>query len=353
MAGEKTEAPTPRRRQDARKKGQVAKSMEVNTALILLAAFWVMSSTGPRSVAAYTGLVRRTFSNLAMQDFTIEALRSGGMAVGATVIKMIAPLVITVVLVGVVANVGQVGLLLSSEALKPDLNRINPLNGLKRMFSLLGVVDLIKSLLKITIIGMVVYGVLRDNAATIALSSQVNLTAALSGFAQIAKTLGMRVATVMLVMAAADFLYQRYENEKSMRMSKQEIKEEMKRFENPQLKSRIRARQRQMAMNRMMAAIPAADVVITNPTHFAVALNYKKSDMFAPLVVAKGRRLVAQRIKEKAREYNVPMVENRPLARTLFKQVEIGQTIPAEMYKAVAEVLAFVYRLKSKRNTSW
>lgn len=353
MAGEKTEAPTPRRRQESRKKGQVAKSMEVNTALIMLASFWVMSSTGPRSVETYTWLVRRTFANLTTQDFTIEALRSGGMAVGAAMAQIIAPLVLTVVLVGVVSNIGQVGFLLSGEALKPDLNRINPLNGLKRMVSMRGVVELLKSLLKISIIGTVVYGVLRDNIETIALSSQGNLAAGLAGFAQIAKTLGMRVGMVMLVIAAADFLYQRYEHEKSLRMSKQDIQEEMKRYENPQLKSRIRARQRQLAMNRMMAAIPEADVVITNPTHFAVVLSYKKSDMFAPQVVAKGQRLVAQRIKEKAKEHNVPMVENRPLARTLFKQVEIGQTIPADMYKAVAEILAFVYRLKSKRNTSW
>jgi len=353
MAGEKTEAPTPRRRQEARKKGQVAKSMEINTALALLASFWVMSSTGTRSVGLYTELVRRTFSNLSAQDFTLEAIRSGGMAVGASMLQMMAPLVMTVVLVGVVSNVGQVGFLLSGEALKPDLNRINPLNGLKRMFSLRGVVDLLKSLLKISLVGFVVYGVLRDNVETIALSSQGNLAAGLAGFAQIAKTLGMRVAIVMLVMAAADFLYQRYEHEKGLRMSKQEIEEEMKRYENPQLKSRIRARQRQMAMSRMMAAIPEADVVITNPTHFAVALRYKKSDMFAPQVVAKGQRLVAQRIKEKAKEHNVPMVENKPLARGLFKQVEIGQTIPADMFKAVAEVLAFVYRLKSKQKASW
>ncbi len=346
MAGEKTEAPTPRRRADARKKGQVAKSPEVNTALILLASFWVIRSAGPKSASAYTALMQRTFTIIGTVEFTPNEIYAGGLALAVSFVQIIAPLILVVVAVGIVANLAQVGFLFSFEALKPDPSRINPLNGFKRMFALRGVVDLFKSLLKIIIIGVVVYGSLRDNIDVIIAAPHMNISAALGSLLQIAISAGMRVGVVMLVIAAADYLYQRYEFEKNLRMTKQEVQEEMKRYENPQLKARIRSRQRQIAMNRMMSAVPEADVVITNPTHYAVALRYNKKKMNAPHVVAKGQRLVAQRIKEKAKEYKVPLVENKPLARSLFGSVEIGQEIPLDLYQAVAEVLAFVYRLK-------
>lgn len=348
MAGEKNETATPRRRQDARKKGQVAKSMEVNTALILLGSFWVIKAMGPASADAYESLMKRSFTSLGTVDFTVSTITSGAMGLSLAMLKMIAPLVAAVVLIGIVANVAQTGFLMSAEALKPDPNRINPISGAKKFFSLRGVVDVLKSIAKIAIVAFVVYGALKDNLGVLIAAPRMNVEASVSGLLTIAVDAGMRVGIVMLVIAAIDFLYQRYEFEKSLKMSKQEVKEEMKQYENPQLKARIRSRQRQLAMNRMMSAVPTADVVITNPTHFAVALKYDRENMHAPQVVAKGQRLVAQRIKANAKEHGVPMVENRPLARSLFASVEIGQEIPGNLYGAVAEVLAFVYQLKEK-----
>ncbi len=345
---ERTEAPTPRRREEARRKGQVAKSVEVNSAIILLAGFWILNSAGPQSVNALSTLMRRSFSSLSSADFTLEALRAGGLAVGGFMVTATAPLVLVIMATGVVANLAQVGFLFSQEALRPDLSRINPINGFRRIFSGRGLVELIKSLLKLVVIGLVVYTTLRDNHLSVVATSRMPLSTGVSSLARVGASLGLRAAVVMLVIAAADYLFQRREFEKSLRMTRQELIEEMKRYENMQLKARIRTRQRQLAMSRMMTAIPQADVVITNPTHVAVALHYEQGKMRAPQVVAKGQRLVAQRIKEKAREHGVPLVENKPLAQALFKSVEIHQEIPMELYQAVAEVLAFVYQLKTK-----
>lgn len=352
MSGERTEQATPRRRDEARQKGQIAKSVEINSAAVMLAAFWLLRLMGSHFYDGLTTVMRRSFAHLPGIDMTIEELQGGALATGLAMIWTIAPFVLPLVLVGVVANVAQVGWLFSGKTLQPDFNKINPANGFKRLFSLRGLVDLLKSLLKVVIVGFIIYITLRDNYPTIISTSRMQLASGVSMLAQLAIEIGFRVAMVMVVIAAIDYAYQRYEHEKSLRMTKQEVKEEMKQQENPQLKSRIRARQRQLAMSRMMAAIPQADVVITNPTHFAVVLRYQQGKMAAPQVVAKGQRLVAQRIKEKAREHNIPLVENKPLARTLFKMVEVGQAVPTELYQAVAEVLAFVYRLKSLKSGS-
>lgn len=351
---DRTEAPTPRRREEARRKGQVIKSTEINSAAILLAAFWLLNTVGPDVVETMRTLMQRSFIALATASFihselTFDTLKAGGLTIGSLTLQTIAPLIGALLLVGVVANLGQVGFMFSQDALKPDFYRVSPLAGLKRVFSGRSLVELFKSSLKIVIIGFVVYKALYDNYPMIASSSRMTLTTAVSTLAQVSLAVGLRVATVMVVLAAADYLFQRHEFEKGLRMTKQEVIEEMKRFENPQLKSRIRSRQRQLAMSRMMAAVPKADVVITNPTHLAIALCYDRAKMRAPKVVAKGEQLVAERIKEKAREHRVPLVENKPLARTLFKSVEIGQEVPPELFQAVAEVLAFVFRLKANR----
>lgn len=355
---ERTEAPTPRRREEARRKGQVAKSIEINSAAILLASFWLLSVLGPGSVESLRVLMQRSFTALAAPvfmpgthnataDLTFNSVRAGGLAVGQLTLQAVTPLLGTLMLVGIAVNVAQVGIMFSQEVFKPDFNRVNPWSGLKRIFSKRGLVELLKSLLKLTVIGFVVYTTLRDNSLTLASTSRMSLAAAAGSLTQVAISVGLRVSAAMLVLAAADYLFQRREFDKSLRMTRQEVIEEMKRYENPQLKARIRSRQRQLAMNRMMAAVPKADVVITNPTHLAIALVYEHGKMRAPQVVAKGERLVAERIKEKAREHRVPLVENKPLARALFKTVEIGQEVPLDLYQAVAEVLAFVYRIKA------
>jgi flagellar biosynthetic protein FlhB len=363
MSDDRTEAPTPHRREEARRKGQVAKSMDINSATILLASFWLLNMIGHNLIESMSILMQRSFSALAAPpfilgagsataDLTLNTLRAGGLVVGQLALQAIAPLLGTLMLVGIATNLAQVGIMFSRDAFKPDFNRVNPFPGLKRIFSGQGLVELLKSLLKLIVIGFVVYTTLRDNSLIIASTSRMTLAAAGSSLTQVAMAVGLRVSVAMLVLAAADYLFQRHKLEKSLRMTKQEIIDEMKRYENPQLKARIRSRQRQLAMNRMMADVPKADVIITNPTHLAIALVYEQGQMRAPRVVAKGERLVAQRIKEKAREHQVPLVENKPLARALFKSTEIGQEVPLELYQAVAEVLAFVFRIKTGRKAS-
>jgi len=348
MSDDRTERATPYRRNEARKKGQVAKSVEVNSAIIILAAFWLLTITVPLSYQAVSTLMKQSFSALSTTDITLTALRSQGLVIAWLMIQAVAPLALSLLVLGVIANLGQVGLLLSPQAIQPDFKKINPLTGFKRLLSPRGLVELLKSLFKIGVIGFVVYLTLSNNYDNIVATATMSIQSGIETLAQIALAIGRQAGWAMLVIAIIDFFYQRYEFEKNLRMTKQEVKEERKRFENPFMKSRIRQRQRQMAMSRMMAAVPKADVVITNPTHFAVALRYDKNKMQAPEVVAKGERLVAQRIKELARENNVPLYEDKPLARTLFKTAEIGHLIPVDLYQAVAEVLAFVYRLKAQ-----
>ena len=321
--------------------------MELNAALGLLAGFWILNSSGPKLAASMKSWMSRTFESLPTTDLTQQTVVDGSLNVGMAFLGALAPILATILVVGVISNLVQVGLMFSQTALAPDFNRINPLTGLKRIFSARGMVELLKSLLKLTVIGYVVYAALSAEYPTIASSSQMDLTAAVSVLSRIGGAVGMRGAAAMLIIAMADYMYQRFDFEKNLRMTRQELIEEMKRYENQEMKARIRSRQRQMALSRMMAAIPKADVVITNPTHLAIALRYEKGKMQAPTVVAKGQRLVAERIKEKAREHNVPLVENKPLARALFKSAEVGQEIPIELYQAVAEVLAFVMRLRS------
>jgi flagellar biosynthetic protein FlhB len=346
---ERTEAPTPRRREDARRKGQVAKSVDVNSAVVLLAGIWLLNSGGSRFIDALATVMRRSFTSLTATDFTLNTLRSGGMAIGGLVLQALLPVLVGVMVAGVIANVAQVGFMLNGEAFKPDANRINPLSGFKRILSARGLVDLLKSVFKIAAIGLVVYTGIRDNYPAISSFGQMALMTAANHLSQVAISICLRAAVVILVIAAADYVFQRKEHEKSLRMSHQEVIEEAKRYENAELKNRIRSRQRQLAMSRMMAAVPNADVVITNPVHLAVALRYEQGKMRAPQVVAKGQRLTAERIKETAREHEVPVVENQTLARALFKSAEVGHEIPADLYHAVAEVLAFVYRLHHGR----
>lgn len=351
MSSERTEAATPRRRQEARQKGQIAKSVEINSAAILLAAFWLISVTGPRFIESLRMLMQHSFSALSTPEITFNTLHTASLTIGGIMVQTVGPLVLTLMVVGVAANLVQVGFLFSPQALQPDPGHINPLNGFRRIFSERGLVELVKSLLKLAVISAVVYMGLRDNYSTVVAASRMALSSGIGILFQLGVTVGLRTAVAMLVIAIADYLFQRWQFEKNLRMTKQEVKEEMKRYENPQLKARIRSRQRQLAMSRMMAAVPEADVVITNPIHLAIALRYESGKSHAPRIVAKGQRLVAERIKEKARQHRVPMVENKPLAQALFKSVEIGQEVPADLYQAVAEVLAFVYRLKSTPKT--
>jgi len=262
---------------------------------------------------------------------------------------ILAPLLIAMPVVGVLANVAQSGFLISSKQVTPDFSRINPMDGFKRLFSLRIVVELIKTTAKLGIVGWLLYRAYVDSFPVFLSLSGADLGGALGLFVSTAFSTAFTVGGAFLILALADYGYQRWEFMRGARMTKQEIKEEYKQSEgSPEIRAAIRRRQRRMAMSRMMQDVPTADVVVTNPTHFAVALRYRGDEMAAPKVIAKGQDLIAQRIKQIARENNVPVVENKPLARALFAAVEVDQEIPYDLFQGVAQILAYIYSLKRR-----
>lgn len=346
---DKTEAPTPRRRHEARQEGQVARSVELSSAIGLLAALLILKFTGPALAARLRGLMIDSLTHFPTKDLTLGDLSSYLVRILLDVGTAFAPLVIGVAIVGFSATAMQVGLMISGKPLQPKFERLNPIAGIGRMFSARAGVELLKSIAKVAAVGYIVFAFLRDNSAEIAGMMGVDYRQTCSRIGTLTWDLLFRATLVMFVIAAGDYLFQRFQHEKQLRMTKQELKEDIKRTEgDPMVKSRIRQKQREATQRRMMHEVPKADVVITNPTHFAVALRYDADRSPAPVVVAKGRGLVAQKIRQIAQENNVPIVENVTLARSLYASVEIGDQIPADLYQAVAEILAYVYRL-SKR----
>lgn len=349
LFAEKTEAATPKRRQEMRQKGQVPKSRELVTALMLLISFWSLKLL---SKYLFNDLIVATRSFLSFSKdidsrFEMENLMQTLLYCMFVIAKVLGPILLIIAITAIAINYLQVGYIFSMKPLMPSFNKLNPIQGFKRLFSKNSFVELLKSIFKIGVIGYVVYDYFADNYRIIPelIGMDVQNTTVFIGNTII--SIGIRAAVVLLVMSVFDYAFQLWDYEKSIRMSKQEVKDEYKQIEgNPQIKSKIREKQRQMALRRMMAEVPKADVIITNPTHFAVAVKYNAAESDAPLVVAKGKDLIAQKIKETAKENKVPVVENKPLAQTLYKTVEIGDKIPAELYKAVAEVLAFVYSLR-------
>ena len=346
--GEKTEEPTAKKRSDARNKGQVARSQELNTAFVLMAGFlalrvlweYVYVNISEYTIYLYTHLSQSTSTE------SIGELFIGIMLLLA---KTVMPIMLAILIVGLGINLYQVGIVLSTERLEPKLSNLNPINGFGRIFSKRSLVELVKSILKIIIIGYFLYLYLKDQIPFLPQFIFFDLPHSLATAADIIFDMAFQVIGVIMLMAAADYKYQQWQTTQDLKMSKQEVKDEYKQMEgDPQIKGKIKQKQRQMAMQRMMKEVPKADVIITNPTHLAIALQYKKG-MVAPLVVAKGQDLVADRIKQIAREHHVIIVENKPVARALYSAVEVGGTVPAELYQAVAEILAYVYRIKHRR----
>jgi flagellar biosynthetic protein FlhB len=349
FAGEKTEKATPKKRQDARKKGQTAKSQDISTAVVLLAVFLFLKLAGNYLKTGIFSLFKNSFQDYMLMNTTSGNLRVIFLAVIKNLAFYLGPILLVALIAGVAANLAQVGFMFTSEALQPKLEKINPISGFKRIFSVRSIVELVKSLLKISFVGIVTFTVLWKRMPDILILSQKSVGADLVILGSLSVQMGLYASGALLFLALLDFLYQKYDFEKSIRMSKQDIKDEYKNTEgDPLIKSRIKQRQREMAMRRMMQEVPHADVVITNPTHYAVAIRYDEGKRDAPFVVAKGVDYTAQKIKQIAKENEVMTVENRPLARALYSQTEIGDTIPEEFFKAVAEILAFVYRAKNK-----
>jgi len=349
FAGEKTEKATPKKRQDTRKKGQVAKSQEINTAVVLLVVFGVLSFTGEYMLEGIMTIMNYAFSDVMLTSLTESNFKTLFINILLKFALVLSPVLAAAVIGAVISNYMQVGILFSTESIKFKLEKINPLSGFKRMFSVRSVVELLKSLLKITVIGLVTFTVLWGKMDEILSLSNKSIGSTLVSLAKLSVQMGLYASLALLILALMDYMYQRYDYEKNIRMSKQDIKDEYKNMEgDPLIRSKIKQKQREMAMQRMMQDVPTADVVITNPTHYAIALKYDEDKYDAPYVVAKGVDYVAQKIKLVAKENNVMTVENRPLARAMYNQVEIGDLVPEDFYKAVAEILALVYQTKER-----
>lgn len=348
-SSEKSFKATPRRREEARRKGQVFKSTEMVSALLLASFIGVLKFWFPSIIDKVMELFVHIYSM--PYDWSINTVAAVSREVGLVVAQIMAPLLIVGALVATGANYVQVRSLFTVEPLKPQLSRISPISGAKRMFGVRAWVELAKALLKVIFIGYFIYATFRDNFEVFPAMARFTVGQGAVFIGGLVIDLGWKIALSFFIIAAIDFLYQWWDYEKNLRMSHQEIKQEYKQTEgNPQIKGEIKRKQRAMSLNRMIQDLKKADVIVTNPTHYAVALRYSPEEGdTAPIVVAKGADHLALRIKELAKEYEIVTVENRPLARALYDQAEIGQAIPTELYKAVAEVLAFVYRLKKKR----
>jgi flagellar biosynthesis protein FlhB len=349
FSGEKTEQATPKKKSEARKKGQVAKSSELPGAFIIFFSFLAFLLFGGYMKDRLFRLFYGILNDLLTTEITISNVTPLFNKLLMDMLLILAPIFIISVVVAILGNYLQIGFLLTGEPLQMKFSKINPLQGAKRLFSLRSLVDLFKTLLKLTLIGVIVYLSLKGEKDKLLSLSNLPLASFLSYVSRLVVMLGIKIGLALVVLSIFDYLYQRFEYEKGLRMSKQDIKDEYKKSEgDPLIKGKIKEKQRRMALQRMMQDVPKADVVITNPTHFAVAIQYESGKMEAPKVLAKGTDFVALKIREVAKQNGIVTMENRPLARALYDQVEIGQAIPAELFQAVAEVLAYVYRLKGK-----
>lgn len=345
--GEKTEEATPKKKSDAKKKGQIGKSQEFNSAFILLTAFFALKVFGGSIYEQMANYMIFIFTNF-QEDITIEVVMNLILSVVILLAKTALVIMLCIMLIGLVINVFQVGFNFTLEPLTPSLSKLNPLAGIKRMFSLRSLVELAKSIFKIVVVGYFIVRFLKSETMTLPKLIYADLESSMQYIISLIFSLAFQICEVLVVLAILDYAYQIWQHNKSLKMSKQDIKDENKQTEgNPEIKGKIKQKQRALAMQRMMQEVPKADVVITNPTHFAIALKYEKG-MMAPVIVAKGQDLVAQKIKDVAREAKVVIVENKPLARALYATTEVGDVVPQELYKSVAEVLAYVYRLKKK-----
>ena len=351
FAGEKTEPATPRHRQRVRQRGQVAVSRELTSALILLASGLAMTTFSGQALGQIGRLSEYALSEpFFAVDLTPAHLREIVPVTLSAYLKTASPIILIVMLTGALTQMVQVGLVFSGEPLMPKLERINPAEGLRRIFSRQSIVECAKALLKVTLIGFAAFDLLRKSWLKFPELISLSPLQSAQLLGDLARTMVLRIGLLLLCLAVLDYLYQRWQFEQSIKMSVQEVRDEYKEMEgDPAIRSKIRQMQRQMASRRMMQRIPEADVVITNPGHLAVALQYVPDKRNAPQVVAKGAGPLAERIKAIAKEHDIHIVENAPLAQGRYAAVEVGEEIPPTLYQAVAEVLALVFRLRRKR----
>lgn len=351
FAGEKTEKGTPKKYNDARQKGQVAKSAELASSIILVGTVSILMALGPffheRVFALFGDIFRRQLS-MEVTDANVMGLFANYVL---QLLLILAPILIVTIIIALGTNYAQIGWLFTLQPLQPKFGKLNPLNGLKNLFGLRSIIELLKSSLKLLAVGTIVYVTIWAEHDKIMSLAYVPVADIFSYAASLTVRLGLLVGITLFVLAIGDYYYHKYEHDKSLKMSKQDIKDEHKNADgDPLIKGKIKEKQRRLALMRMMQEVPKADVIITNPTHFAVALQYDASKMDAPRVIAKGQDHMALRIRQIAKENGVMTMENKPLARALYQRTDIGDAVPADLFQAVAEVLAYVYRLKGRRH---
>jgi len=344
--GEKTEDPSNKRREDFRKKGQVVQSKEVQTAALFtvvllfwmyyLPTFWTNLTTLLFSLWQASGQFEITpASTMNLAFFLLQQLA-----------YLMAPLFVLVLIVAFFSSIFQFGWLLTAKPLTPDFSKMNPISGMARFVSKKSMLEVVKSVLKVLLIGFIGYSTVLNNFEEALILVDVSIVSAISFLGRVALTIFTKICALLIFLAFLDFMFLKWEMEEKMKMSKQEVKEEFKQSEgDPHVKAQIRSIQQEMARKRMMADVPKADVVVTNPTHLSVAIQYDSEKMDAPLIIAKGADFIAMRIREIARENEIPIIENPPVAR-LLHNLEIGEHVPEDLFKAVAEILAHVYSLK-------
>lgn len=346
---EKTEAPTPRRLQEAREKGQVSKSTDLTAAVGLLTGLLLLNFYGQTILGGFMVMLRKSLALDTISSSGQLALSESWRFTVKQFCLMMGPFFLILVVIAIVINVLQVGFVFSTQPITPTFSKISPLAGFKRLFSARTAVRLAMNLGKVAIIALVAYFSIASDLPSLVGVTGLSCVEVFAYGSQLVFLLGLRLVAVLLILAVLDFAFQRWQHNKDLRMSKQEVKEELKRMEgDPILRQRRRNIARQLANQRMSQAVPSADVVITNPTQLAIALKYDHEAMAAPKVVARGAGFIAQRIREIAMENNVPIVERKPLAQALYKACEVGDFVPTELYQAVAEVLAYVFELAGK-----
>ncbi|MDR1167077.1 MAG: flagellar biosynthesis protein FlhB [Deltaproteobacteria bacterium] len=350
-SGEKTEEPTGHKLSQARQKGQVPKSMEISAAAVLLVSCGALFLLGPLGWERLTGFFRHVVWRAAdFSQYPEDLLDLCFLGLQETLI-IVLPFALIVLTASVLINIYQLGgFMVVADSLVPKLDKLNFITGFGRFFKIRTLIDLVKSVLKMSIIFLMGYLVIKDHIEDFILMVDMAPVAIATLVLKISLEIFIKTCVLLLILAAMDYGYQRWQFNQDMRMTKQEVKDEYKQIEgDPIVKNRIRQAQKEASKKRQLGDVPQADVVIANPTHFAVALQYDKTKAPAPVVLAKGVDFLAQRIKEIAKENKVPIVENRPLAQALYKAVEVGEAIPAEFYKAVAEILSYIYRAKGRR----
>ncbi|WP_311406619.1 flagellar biosynthesis protein FlhB [Liquorilactobacillus uvarum] len=344
----KTERPTAKRLKDARKRGEVPKSQELNAALALLVFAVIMVPSWEFVLNHFMPYMVQMIQQVGRFKVEYRDLSKVGIQAVLMIFLLCAPFMVLSMAIGYLANLFQVGLLFTSKPIKPDFKKINPLNGFKQMFGLRAIFNMSKTLAKFGIIAYLCYQKFIQTIPILINLSSVGTGKILLFVLDFAKDLSLKIALVLLVLSLADYMYQRYTHIKSLRMTKQEIKEEFKQMEgDPKVKSQRKAKYQEMVRNAV-ANVKKATVLITNPTHFALAIRYDPEKDEVPILLAKGADKLAQRMKTEARKEHIPMIENRPLAHALYKKVEPGQFVPVDMYESVAEIIALVYRLEEE-----